>query len=571
MNRVELNDDILLNVSRPARYIGQEHNMVKKDWDHTKVKVCLCYPDVYEVGMSHLGLKILYHILNERDDVLCERCFAPWLDMEKVILDKKISLFSLESKMPLALFNIIGFSLQYELTYTNLLNMLYLAGIPLKSLDRDDGSFPLIIAGGPCAFNPEPLADFIDLFLIGDGEEAIVDIIETYKGTCPLGTRPHRQQLLREMAKIEGVYAPSLYDVSYSGDKIKAISPKYKDIPKKIKKRILNKLGRETFPIRPIVPYLSTVHDRITLEIMRGCPNRCRFCQARSIYAPVRIRKPDELLDLANQTYKNTGFDEVSLVSLSSSSYPYIEELIKALTEKFGLKGVGISLPSLRIEEDLEKLPSLISAIKRSGLTFAPEAGTEKMLHIINKKIKRKELFEVLKAAYKTGWRRVKLYFMIGLPFEEEDDLEAIIELSDEAACLKREVSPYPAEVVINVSSFIPKPHTPFQWARMADVDELKSKQEFLIKKVAGKRYLKLKLHNIQASILEGVFSRGGRRLGRVLLDAWKNGARFDAWSESFRPELWDDIFLKNGLNKEFYLTGRRFDEILPWGHILIW
>lgn len=584
MERVELTDEILLNVNRPARYIGQEYNMVKKDWDHTRVKVCLCYPDVYEIGMSHLGLKILYHILNERDDVLCERCFTPWLDMEKIMLDKKLSLFSLENKMPLALFDIIGFSLQYELTYTNLLNMLYLAGIPLKSSDRDNGSFPLIIAGGPCAFNPEPLADFIDLFLIGDGEEAIVDIIETYKrsplrdsparhgrGTDPdRGTTPvsRKQQLLTEMAKIDGVYVPSFYDVSYSGDKIKAITPRFVDIPEKIKKRTINRLSPQTFPVRPVVPYLSTVHDRITLEIMRGCPNQCRFCQARSIYAPVRMREPDELLDLASQVYKNTGFDELSLVSLSSSSYPYIAGLIKALTEKFATTGVGISLPSLRIEESLKNLPSLISAIKKSGLTFAPEAGTERMLCIINKRVKTNQLFEALRQAYKMGWRRVKLYFMIGLPFEEEDDLEAIVELSDEAAMLRRTVSPHPAEVVINVSSFIPKPHTPLQWAKMADMDELKSKQQFLIKKVAGKRYLKLKLHNIQRSILEGVFSRGDRRLGRVLLDAWVNGARFDAWSESFKPELWDDIFLKNGLNKESYLTERRLDEILPWEHI---
>lgn len=569
MERVELNEEILLNVTRPSRYIGQEHNAVKKDWSRTKTKVCLCYPDLYEVGMSHLGLKILYHILNEKEDVLCERCFAPWLDMEKIMLDKKLPLFSLESKIPLASFDIIGFSLQYELTYTNLLNMLYLAGIPFQSSERNRANFPLIIAGGPCAFNPEPLAEFIDLFLIGDGEEAVVDIVETYKRFKGQGLGGGREQLLREMAKIEGVYAPSLYDVSYSGDKIKAITPRFADVPEKIKKRTINKLSSQTFPVRPAVPYIATIHDRITLEIMRGCPHRCRFCQARSIYGPLRIRKVDELINLASQSYRNTGFDEVSLVSLSSSSYPYIEELIQALTGIFASSGVGIALPSLHIEEDLEKLPLLIRAVKKSGLTFAPEAGTDRMLQIINKKVEQKELFEALNQAYRMGWRRIKLYFMLGLPFEEEDDLGAIIELADEAAMLRKSHSSYPAEVIINVSSFVPKPHTPFQWMKMATVDELKRKQEFLIKKVAGKRYLKLKLHNLQTSVLEGVFSRADRKLGRVLLEAWKEGARFDAWSESFNPDLWEQAFFKNDLKKENYLGERRLDEILPWEHIL--
>lgn len=564
MQRIELNDDILLNVRKPARYIGQEYNMIKKEWAQDRVKVCLCFPDVYEIGMSHLGLKILYHILNEKEDVLCERCFAPWLDMEKVMLDKKIPLFSLESKVGLASFDIIGFSLQYELTYTNLLNMLHLSGIPLKSSDRDDLSLPLIIAGGPCAFNPEPLADFIDLFLIGDGEEGIVDIVETYRKR-----RSSKQQLLMEMAKIEGVYVPSFYDVSYSDNKIKAQAPKSPDIPEKIKKRTLSRFSEGDFPVKPVVPYISTIHDRITLEIMRGCPHRCRFCQASSIYAPVRTRKVDQLLELASRTYKNTGFDEVALVSLSSSSYPYIDELIKALTEKFASLGVGISLPSLRIEEDLKNLPSLISAIKKSGLTFAPEAGTERMSRIINKRIRRKELFQALRQAYQMGWRRIKLYFMIGLPFEEEEDLEGIVELADQAARLKKEVSPGPAEVVISVSSFIPKPHTPFQWVRMATADELQRKQEFLLKRAAGKRYLKVKFHNIQTSVLEGVFSRGDRRLGGVLLDAWRDGARFDAWTECFNPGLWDKAFLKNGLDTQSYLAERGLDEILPWENIL--
>jgi len=551
-----------MEVRKPARYIGEEHNIIKKDWNKTRVKACLCYPDLYEIGMSHLGLKILYHILNEREDVLCERSFTPWFDMEEKMREEGTQLFSLENKKPLSEFDIIGFSLQSELTYTNLLNMLHLSDIPLRYSDRRGKGYPLIIAGGTTAFNPEPLADFIDLFLIGDGEEAIIDIIETYKRY-----RASEESLLKEMAKIEGVYVPSLYNVSYAKGR-QEITPIDKDIPKRIKKRLLKKLTNENFPTAPIVPYISTVHDRITLEIMRGCPNNCYFCQAKPIYNPVRIRSQEDILHLAKASYEKTGFDEISLLSLSSSCYPDIDKLITKLTKVFAPLGVGLSLPSLRIDKKLINLPSLISAVKKSGLTFAPETGSERMLQAINKGIKHEELFETLRQAYKKGWRKAKLYFMIGLPSEKEEDLEAIIDLAQKAALLRKEFFRHPADVTVSVSFFIPKPHTPFQHKAMQPAEELKKKKEFLIDRARGKRYLKLKIHDLNTSIIEGVISRGDRRLSELLLTAWKKGARFDAWSESFKPELWKEAFLASGIDKEAYLCERTPEEPLPWQHI---
>jgi len=546
MKPVQLTEDLLLSVRKPARYIGEEHNIIKKEWDKTDVKVCLCYPDLYEIGMSNLGIKILYHVLNKHDGVLCERSFTPWLDMEEAMLKNNIPLFSLENKAPLSEFDILGFSFSYELSYTNLLTMLSLSKIPFKCQDRHDSNYPLIIAGGPSVFNPAPIADFIDLFLIGDGEEAVTDIIDTYRRY-----RPDRENLLDKMAKIEGVYVPSTHDEKTQ-----------------IKKRTISILKAEDFPTKPIVPYIQTVHDRITLEVMRGCPNECYFCQAKSIYHPVRVRDRKDLLALAKESYKNTGFDDLSLLSLSSSNYPGIDKLVKELTEIFLPVGVGISLPSLRIEEKIENLPSLISVIKKSSLTFAPEAGTEKMLKVINKKIDQNTLFKVLRHAYANGWRRIKLYFMIGLPSEEDKDIEAIIDFADAIAMLKRETSRHPAEIIVNISSFIPKPHTHFEREKMASADELKVKQDILSAKAKNKRYLKLKFHNIETSILEALFSRGDRDMSQVLLDGWRLGARFDAWSESFNPKIWDEAITRCGIDKALYLSCRDDRELLPWSHI---
>jgi radical SAM family uncharacterized protein len=546
MKQIELSEELLLGVRKPARYIGQEYNSVKKPWDKTDVKFCLCYPDLYEIGMSNLGLKILYHILNKRNDVLCERCFTPWTDMEQAMRDHNLPLFSLESRAPVLDFDIVGFSFSYELSYTNMLTMLSLAGIPFNLEDRQTGAYPLVIAGGPCMFNPEPLSDFIDIFFIGEAEQAILEIVDVYKKH-----RHNRGRLIAEMAEIQGVYAPSVH----------------KDKPA-IKKRTVAHLDKGDFPTSPIVPYIQVIHDRIAVEIMRGCPNNCHFCQARALYGPVRTRKGSDVIELARHSYEHTGLDEVSLLSLSSSSYPDIATLIENLTKTFLPLGVGISLPSLRIEDATKNLPSLISVIKKSGLTFAPEAGTDRMLEIINKKIEKSRLFDVLRVAFSKGWRRVKLYFMIGLPHEQEQDVEAIIDFAKDIAMLRKESARQPADIIVNVSTFIPKPHTFFEREAMAGYDDIKKKQAILLNKARGARYLSLKFHDVDTSVLEAVFSRGDKRLGRVLTSAWAGGARFDAWHECFSYDIWQKAFRDCDIDMQDYLSAKHGKDRLPWSYI---
>jgi radical SAM family uncharacterized protein len=547
MNPVQPSKELLLSVRKPARYIGNEYNSIKKDWAGTDIRFCLCCPDLYEIGMSNLGIKILYHSLNAREDILCERCFTPWIDMEKAMRDNHIPLYSLESKMPLAEFDILGFSFSYELSYTNMLTMLDLAGIPFNSKDRRHGRYPLVIAGGPCVVNPEPLSDFIDVFAIGDGEESAIEIIDAYKKN-----KAKNDLMLNEMSRIEGVYIPRLYKG-----------------PEKIKKRTTRVLTKEVFPVKPIIPYIQTVHDRISIEIMRGCPNNCHFCQARSIYGPVRMRDRSQVIDLAMDLYKNTGMDELSLLSLSSSSYPGIEKLIVELTALFLPLGVGISLPSLRIEDSTVNLPSLVSVIKKSSLTFAPEAGSDRMLRIINKNIEKERLFSVLREAFTRGWRRVKLYFMIGLPQETDEDIEAIITFAASIAGLRKDVSRQPADIVINVSSFIPKPHTFFEREAMESATELQRKQRILLRISRPHRYLKLKFNDVSASILESVFSRGDRNLASPLIRAWENKARFDAWHETFNFNAWTRAFSDYGIDIQGYLSKKDTQATLPWQHII--
>lgn len=570
LEQVNLTEEILLSVMRPARYIGEERNIIKKDWQNTDIKCCICFPDVYEVGMSNQGIKILYHIINKRQDALCERSFTPWIDMENVMRNNNIPAFSLENRYPLSDFDIVGFSLPYELCYTNILTMLDLAKIPMFSSDRFEKGFPLIIAGGPSAFNPEPTAHFIDVFVLGDGEEIIDEILNVYnkhrRGKLLVGN--DKLLLLKELSKIDGLYIPFFYEPNYTDERGVSLDKKISEVPDNIRRRIIKNLSPEYAPTRPVVPYIKTVHDRVTVEIMRGCPYNCRFCQASAIYSPVRMLKPDDAFDIAKRCYKSTGYDEISLLSLSSASYPFLKTLLKRLIDEFTRLGAGISLPSLRLEDDLKDLPAFMNTVRKTGLTFAPEAATEKMLKIINKNISLDALISSLDEAYKLGWRRVKLYFMIGLPGEDESDLRAIVELADRAAMLRKKYAKGPADVALSIASFIPKPHTSFQWEGMCSADELKKKQDIVKDNARGKRYIKIKFHDIKTSCLEAVFSRGDRRLSNVLVEAWKRGARFDAWSETFKPELWDSVFSDLNIDKQSYLNKRGYDFSFAWNHI---
>ena len=549
---------ILPLVSRPARYIGNEWNSVHKDHRKQAVKIALAFPDVYEVGMSHLGLSILYHLLNAQAGVVAERTFSPWVDMENLIWEKQVPLFSLESHLPLKEFDIIGFTLPYELSYTNILNMLDLAGIPLRSEQRDE-NFPLVIAGGIGAFSPEPLAPFIDAFVLGDGEEVILEIVERCKRWK---TRTSKAQLLGDLARLEGVYVPSLYEVTYNDDgTIKAVKPKEAGIPCKVRKRVVADLNQAFYPTSPIVPYLDIVHDRITLEVMRGCPRGCRFCQAGVLYRPVRQRSSKLLVALAEESVKRTGYGEISLSSLSTSDYRDIEELVRQLRKSFPGERVSLSLSSLRVGRFSLELVSQLRKGKKSGLTFAPEVGTERLRRVINKHIKEEDLFNTLKGLRQAGWRKVKLYFMIGLPTEEREDLEGIVNLVKKSARTGIRLS-------LSISSFVPKAHTPFQWEGMAEMESLREKQKFLQKGLRNK-VVELKWHDVETSFLEAVFARGDRRLAKVILKAWEKGCRFDAWREHFRFQLWSQAFQECGVDPRFYANRVRHEnEIFPWDHL---
>lgn len=562
VNTINL-EEILFLVQRPARYIGGEHNQIKKDLSQVAVKIALCFPDLYEIGMSHLGLKILYGLLNQYEHIACERVFAVAPDLEQIMRQKNIPLFSLESRLPLAKFNIIGFSLQYEMNYTNVLNILNLSGIPLRSSQRDE-NFPLIIAGGPCCVNPEPMADFIDAFLIGEGEEAILEIVEIYRKYSK-----SKNELLLNLAQIPGVYVPSLYETTYNTDgTINEFKPKYDNIPSRIEKRIINDLEKAYFPAKPIVPFIPIVHDRISLEIMRGCPHQCRFCQATNIYYPLRKRSKERLLKLAQESYGNTGYEEISLVSLSSADYHDIVSLLSDLNSNFKEKGIGISLPSLRITNLLDQLPLLAGVIKKTGLTFALETGSRRLRKLIYKDISLEKFFECLKIIYKFGYRHIKLYFMIGLPTEEDADLEETAELVKKTSQLKKEIDGTLAEVSVSISSFIPKPHTLWEREGMTNTYLLETKQNLLKNKILNQRKIKLRFHDLKLSYLEAIISRGDRRLSAVIESAFEMGAKLDSWYEYFQFNLWSDAFKKCKVDPEFYLSSRSPDEILPWHFI---
>ncbi len=561
-------DELLRGVQKPARYIGGEWNAVRKEWTDDKVKFLVAFPDAYEVGMSHLGIKILYGILNHRDDCLCERVFAPWKDFEEALRREKRELFSLESRRPIRDFDIIGFSLTYELGYPNVLNMLDLGSIPMKAAERTEDD-PLIIAGGPACYNPEPMAEFIDAFVIGEGEEIIEDIVDAFKVSKYHGVKVSRKELLKKIARIDGIYVPSLYEVKYNSDNtIKSFTPLETVARPKIKKRIIKDFENSFYPTDQIVPYIQTVHDRITIEIMRGCKHACRFCQACTIYRPCRERSRARILELAHQTYGMTGYDEISLLSLSSADHSDILGIMRTLNDSFREKAVSISMPSLRVEEMLKYLPYLISQVKKSTLTFAPETASEDLRKVINKDIDMKRLFEAVAESFKAGWHGVKLYFMIGLPTEEAKDLVAIAGLVKEISDLKKQLDGHPAHVVVSVNAFVPKPHTPFQWKAMEPIESLVGKREILRRNIRSAN-IKLDLHPFETSFIEAALTRGDRRLSGVIYNVWLSGGRFEGWEDLFHYGRWMEAFSTASLDPAFYVTRERSrEEMLPWDFI---
>lgn len=565
--------DILLSVRKPSRYIGSEFNSVYKVISKDTLNFALCFPDSYEVGMSHLGIKIIYHLLNKRKDVYCQRCFCPWPDMERVMRQNNIPLFSLEMKQPLKSFDIIGFSLTYELAYTNVLNMLELSGIPFFSSQRK--GFPLIIAGGHCCSNPEPMAEFIDVFIIGEAEEVILEFVSAvgkfkaqkfFKNTDEAKLK---DELLLELAQIEGVYVPRFYQSCNEGATNCRVAPIMPRAPESVRRRFVRNLDDVDFPVRLPVAITEIVHERINLEIMRGCPHGCYFCQAAFTVTPVRMRKVDNLLKLAKASYYNSGYDQIGFCALSSASYPHLKELIAALYPFCKEKGLKISFPSLRIEKNFDaQILKTVHDLKKSTLTFAPETGSKRLRTFINKDIDLESLKELVTEAYRLGWQRVKLYFMIGLPTETEEDLAGIADLADEFSELKKTVDGRRGKVNIAVSNFIPRPHTPLQWFGMEEVDILEKKQQFLKERLKAKN-IEADFQNPKMSFLEAYLVRSDRRSHKAILAAFKAGARFDAWTDMFNFGIWKDAFL--GREPEIFGAVhklRKKEDSLAWEHI---
>ena len=566
---VRITDDILYRVEKPARYVGGELNEVIKDPKEVDIRFGFCFPDVYEVGMSHLGSRIVYQLLNQRKDTYCERVYAPWPDMEKLMRENNIPLYALETKDPINEFNFLAFTLQYEMSYTNILNMLNMGGIPLRASERTEKD-PLVIAGGPCAYNPEPLYDIVDIFQLGEGEEGLNDLLDLYQKHKD---NFNKEAYLREASHIPSVYIPSLYDVTYNEDgTIKEFIPKYDDVPKKVKKRIINNFDQVDFPESLIVPYSEIVHDRVVLELFRGCTNGCRFCQAGMIYRPVREKSRKTLLDQARKMLKATGYDEVSLVSLSTCDYSDIQGLVKDLIEEHGKNNVSVALPSIRVDAFSVDLLKEIQKVRKTGLTFAPEAGSRRKRDVINKRLSEERILEAAKNAFESGWSTIKLYFILGVPYETVEDAAEIgllaEKIADQYFAVPKHIRNKGLRITVSTSILVPKPFTPFQWAPMEKMDIVTEKIN-AVKGAIKSRSIVYNYHEQKTSYMEAVLARGDRRLCDVLIKAYEKGAKFDGWSEYFDFELWQEALAECNVDGDFYVYRQRsYDEILPWDFI---
>lgn len=575
MRKLALSDEILLKISQPARYIGGEVNMVKKDPSKVAVRFAMCFPDVYEIGMSHLGIQILYDMFNRRDDVYCERVYSPWMDLDPIMREQKIPLFAVESQDPIKKFDFLGITIQYEMCYTNILQVLELSQIPLHAEDRTEED-PIVIGGGPCTYNPEPIAPFFDLFYMGEGEVVYFDLIDRYKEIKARGGS--RKEFLEQAAQIPGIYVPGFYDVTYKEDgTIEAMTPNNPHAPQTVSKQLVMDMSDTWYPEKPVVPYLRATQDRVVLEIMRGCIRGCRFCQAGMVYRPVRERSLEELKRLARTMLKSTGHEEISLSSLSSSDYTKLEGIVNFLIDEFDGKGVNVSLPSLRIDAFSIDVMSKVQDVKKSSLTFAPEAGSQRLRNVINKGLTEENILNGSAEAFKGGWNRVKLYFMLGLPTETVEDMQGIAELSEKVAEVYYDTVPKEqrhgkVQVTASTSFFVPKPFTPFQWAPMCTKEQFLERASIVnhrMKEMLNKKSLRYNWHEADVTVLEGVLARGDRKVAAVIEEAYRKGAIYDSWSEYFNNDIWMKAFETCGVDIDFYTTRERsLDEVFPWDFI---
>ncbi|MFQ5491642.1 MAG: TIGR03960 family B12-binding radical SAM protein [Phycisphaerae bacterium] len=570
--RQRVTDELLPFVQQPGQYIGGEVNQLVRpgDWDQAEVKVAMAFPDTYTIGMSHLGCQILYWLCNHTPGVCAERVYCPWRDAEECMRQRKIPLFTWDTRQPVSGCDILAISLQYEMAYSNVLTLLDLAGLPLRSAERDD-SHPLVIAGGPQADNPEPVAEFLDLIVLGDGEGSMAAILEAYKALKSGGMR--RRDMILELARrFPWAYAPGYYDARYHPDgTLRSLTPTHSGLPTRIERCQTANFDEAPFPVRPLVPHVNVVHDRISIEIMRGCPQRCRFCHAGYTKRPLGLRSVDKILDLAEQAYGSTGIDELGLLSLSTADYPDLRELAERIGQRFTERHVGISVPSMRVDKMLANIPFMVNAVRKSGLTLAVEAAEDDMRAAIRKKVTDGDLLDGVRAAYRAGWRSVKLYFMAGFPGERPKDIDGIWELSKKVSQARREINGHPAQVNASVGWLVPKPHTPMQWSAQPPADyfrEVRSRLRSLEKQ--KRSAVRIKMHSIGRSVLEAVFSCGDRRLAPAIEAAWRDGARFDGWDECFDERIWQRAFERTGIDPTFYANRERpQDELLPWSHLM--